>query len=257
VDASPQGWAAAFPELAGAIDAAIASLGGAVTPKLNWSAPTDAFAASGGAATRLRCTSAQQVLSLLASSRRAAFDLELSSQLAQPSAAAGGDAYAAAGAAAGAGAGHAQAAAAAAPVLVLRRWEELEPAREFRVYVNDHAPVVVCQRDPCRYFPELQAPGVQLALRDTVCAFHARHFGGGFPRGACECCMAPVCARAGGRAGARTMLLEQSRGTCRHIGLLWARLPVLQTAPPRGARGRRRNCAADATACSSLARRRP
>jgi hypothetical protein len=151
-------WAEQFPDLHAAIDAAIAQLGGAVAPKLNWSSPLDA--AAGGAG--LRCTSAGQVVALLRRSRRAAFDLELAAQL-------------------GAGGGGG----APGPCLVLRSWVELSPAHEFRLFVSDHRPAAVCQRDPARFHPELQEEGVQRRLRDAVCEFHAENFGG-FPRGACE-----------------------------------------------------------------------
>ena len=54
------------------LDAAIERLGGAVFPKLNWSAPTDAAWILGGSA---KCTSAEDVLLLLQASDRAAHDL--------------------------------------------------------------------------------------------------------------------------------------------------------------------------------------
>tara|TARA_B100000524_G_scaffold138851_1_gene69565 strand:- start:1895 stop:2491 length:597 start_codon:yes stop_codon:yes gene_type:complete len=56
-----------------AIRAAITRLGGAVLPKLNWSAPTDAAWVLGGSP---KCTSANDVLLLLKSSDRTAHDLD-------------------------------------------------------------------------------------------------------------------------------------------------------------------------------------
>jgi hypothetical protein len=169
--ASP--WALRFPELRAAIDAAIARLGGAVAPKLNWSSPTDAVWVSPSSS--LRCRSAEQVVLLLKSSPRAAFDLELCDRLR-------------------AGAGCAD----AAPALALRAWRDVPPERELRCFVHGHRPVGICQRDLGQAFP--QAPGAgsgeRARLRDAVCEFQARHFGSGFARESCEwCCSARARAR--------------------------------------------------------------
>ncbi|XP_066314023.1 uncharacterized protein [Miscanthus floridulus] len=62
-----------FPELEAAIDAAIAELGGAALPKLNWSAPKDATFMSADGTTR--CTCFAEVAMLLRSSDCVAHDL--------------------------------------------------------------------------------------------------------------------------------------------------------------------------------------
>jgi hypothetical protein len=162
---APEPWSARFPELRAAIDAAIAGLGGAVAPKLNWSSPTDALWVSG--ANSLRCASADEVILLLKSSDRAVFDLELLQRIRAAGAAAGGGA-------------------AAAPLLVLRRWVELRPEREFRCFVHDHAPAGICQRDPTQFFPQLQGAGEQARIREAVCGFQRQRFGRRFSRGSCE-----------------------------------------------------------------------
>jgi hypothetical protein len=63
----------AFPELEAAVDAAIAELGGAALPKLNWSAPKDATFMSADATIRCACFS--EVALLLRSSDCVAHDL--------------------------------------------------------------------------------------------------------------------------------------------------------------------------------------
>jgi hypothetical protein len=63
----------AFPELEAAVDAAIADLGGAALPKLNWSAPKDATFMSADAT--IRCTCFSEVALLLRSSDCVAHDL--------------------------------------------------------------------------------------------------------------------------------------------------------------------------------------
>ncbi|XP_051222460.1 uncharacterized protein [Lolium perenne] len=63
----------AFPELEAAVDAAIADLGGAALPKLNWSAPKDAVFMAADATTR--CTCFAEVAMLLRASDCIAHDL--------------------------------------------------------------------------------------------------------------------------------------------------------------------------------------
>jgi hypothetical protein len=162
-------WPQRFPELHAEIEAAIARLGGAVAPKLNWSAPTDALWVSPG--NSLRCTSAEQVVLLLKSSDRVAFDLELLGQLR------GGRAAAEARAAACAPAG---------AELVLRRWFDVRPELEFRCFVHGHEPVGICQRDPSQHFPQLQGAEEQRRLKVAICRFHADHLRETFVRGSCE-----------------------------------------------------------------------
>jgi len=70
------GAAAGDPDFKGLlrkIDETIAALGGAVFPKLNWSAPRDAVWATAGAA---KCGTAGDIVLLLKSSEFAAHDLE-------------------------------------------------------------------------------------------------------------------------------------------------------------------------------------
>lgn len=64
--------AESFPELETAITAAIATLGGAVCPKLSWSVPRDAAWVNGGT---LKCATAGDVMLLLKSSDFVQHDL--------------------------------------------------------------------------------------------------------------------------------------------------------------------------------------
>ncbi len=63
-----------FPALEAALGEAIAALGGAVVPKLNWSVPRDATWVNGGS---LKCETVGDVLLLLKSSDFVLHDLEL------------------------------------------------------------------------------------------------------------------------------------------------------------------------------------
>jgi hypothetical protein len=80
------------------------------------------------------------------------------------------------------------AAAVAAPVpqLVLRRWHELLPEREFRCFAAGHALVGISQRDPSQHFPQLGLPGEVAAIRERLTAWHAEKIGSSFPVDSCE-----------------------------------------------------------------------
>ena len=135
-----------FPELELAIAAAIRKHGGAVFPKLNWSAPNDAAWVLGGS---LKCTSARDVLLLLKSSDRISHDLcDARSAVATSSLLP------------------------SAPppasetrlgtmqfqwVLALRRWSNLQPSSEFRCFACGHGHILLaaCQRDRFSHYPFL------------------------------------------------------------------------------------------------------
>ena len=132
----------AFPKLSVEIDAAIAALGGAVLPKLNWSAPKDAvwLSPTGSA----KCTNAEEVLLLLKASDSIAHDvcdayhccIDNDRGAERPEGADGphgGDMF-----------------------LTLRRWHELRPAMLFRCFVRSRRLVGACQRDPSQFFPFLR-----------------------------------------------------------------------------------------------------
>ncbi|ORZ34942.1 D123-domain-containing protein [Catenaria anguillulae PL171] len=109
-----------FPALESAISAAIASLGGAVFPKLNWSSPRDAaWIALDGT---LKCGSMSDIILLLKASDFVAHDLD------QP---------------------------AERRVLVLRKWAGLHPGLEFRCWVHAQQLIAISQRDTSHFYPFL------------------------------------------------------------------------------------------------------
>ncbi|KAG8467870.1 hypothetical protein KFE25_006922 [Diacronema lutheri] len=115
------------------IDAAIARLGGAAFPKLNWSAPRDAAWLLGGT---MRCACARDVVSLLKCSQHVAHDLrEHAPHLGPP--------------------GATEPARASRSVLALRRWCELNPARELRCFAHSGALLALCQRDRHTHYAHL------------------------------------------------------------------------------------------------------
>lgn len=50
-----------------------------------------------------------------------------------------------------------------APILVLCKWHELRPEREFRCFVRGGALVGACQRDVSQHFPQLTSGGMDSA----------------------------------------------------------------------------------------------
>ncbi|KAG1670189.1 hypothetical protein FOA52_014965 [Chlamydomonas sp. UWO 241] len=171
-DSTP--WAVRFPELHASMCAAIDSLGGRVVPRLNWSCPTDAAWVNPNGT--LDCDNADQVVLMLKSSDRVGHDLELLQQrLRAPagtsgSTSSGGDISTSG-----------PAATLVQPVLVLRKWYDLRPEREFRVFVRGSRLVGACQRDVSQHFPQLHGPDALPPIRAAIRRFHAQHIARHFP----------------------------------------------------------------------------
>jgi hypothetical protein len=75
------------------------------------------------------------------------------------------------------------------PQLVLRRWQELLPEREFRCFAAGHALVAISQRDPSQHFPQLGLSGDVEAIRKQLLAWHREKISSSFPLDSCECVM--------------------------------------------------------------------
>ena len=102
-----------FSQLSADIKTAIVQLRGEVFPKFNWSAPTDASWLRGGS---LKCNDAADVYLLLKSSDRIVFDIENMFNLCPDSELKRPDIF----------------------TLVLRKWANLDPAMEFRVFIGEN-----------------------------------------------------------------------------------------------------------------------
>ncbi|KAK0753253.1 D123-domain-containing protein [Schizothecium vesticola] len=118
-----------FPALHAQITSTIASLGGAVAPKLNWSSPKDATWISRHPNT-MKCTSANDIYLLLKSSSFISHDLDHAFDDTVP-ATTNPPAF--------------------QPVLVLRAFFSPLPSFEFRCFVKDRALVAITQRDLNHY----------------------------------------------------------------------------------------------------------
>jgi D123 len=114
-------------ELSRRIEDAIRLLGGAVMPKLNWSAPKDAVWINGG--TSMECRRAGDVLLLLKSSDFIAHDLTelLLHGGARPP----------------------------PPTLALRKWANLHPSQEYRCFCRRQSLIAICQRHHTDYWPHV------------------------------------------------------------------------------------------------------
>ncbi|KAL8541481.1 hypothetical protein ACS0TY_002667 [Phlomoides rotata] len=121
-----------FPELETEIKASIESLGGAVFPKLNWSAPKDAAWIS--STVNLKCTRFSEIALLLRSSDSVvhdlchAYDLCTDKTVSRPS----------------------------SFFLALRKWyPSLHPEMEFRCFVHHKVLVGISQREVTNFYPAL------------------------------------------------------------------------------------------------------
>lgn len=121
-----------FPHLEMEIKASIESLGGAVFPKLNWSAPKDAaWMSSTG---NLKCTNLSEIALLLHSSDSVVHDLFHAYDSCTDKTASRPSSF----------------------FLALRKWyPSLLPEMEFRCFVRDKVLVAVCQREVSNFYPVL------------------------------------------------------------------------------------------------------
>ncbi|KAL0452809.1 UNVERIFIED_CONTAM: Cell division cycle protein [Sesamum latifolium] len=121
-----------FPELEMEIKASIESLGGAVFPKLNWSAPKDsAWISSTG---NLKCTSFSEIVLLLRSSDSVVHDLCHAYDSCTDKTASRPSSF----------------------FLALRKWyPSLKPEMEFRCFVRHKLLVGICQREVTNFYPAL------------------------------------------------------------------------------------------------------
>ncbi|KAH6773091.1 temperature sensing protein-like protein [Perilla frutescens var. hirtella] len=120
-----------FPELEMEIKASIESLGGAVFPKLNWSAPKDsAWMSSTG---NLKCTNFSEIALLLRSSDSVVHDLFHAYDSCTDKTASRPSTF----------------------FLALRKWYPLHPEMEFRCFVHHKVLVGISQREVTNFYPVL------------------------------------------------------------------------------------------------------
>ena len=158
--------ARSFPETDEAVRAAIAALGGAATPKLTWSAPKDAVWMATGNTTM--CRNPGEVLLLLKASDAIAFDLT--------------EAYDCC-----ADVTDERVASLSKDVaLHLRRWRDVRPALEFRLFVRDGDLVGMCQRDCSNFYPFLTERKQKDTLEETLVLFWQDVVSGAFECADCD-----------------------------------------------------------------------
>lgn len=155
-----------FPELEDAMREAIESLGGAVTPKLTWSAPKDAVWMA--TTNDTRCQHPAEVVLLLKASDAVAYDLQDAYAQCVDAPGDGGDA--------GTGLKLTRGA-----TLTLRKWAGLSPSMEFRCFVRRGNLRGVCQRDVANYYPFL--PDQVNVIEEAIAVFWQEKVHGVFPLG--------------------------------------------------------------------------
>lgn len=134
-----------FPKLNQQIEAAIAELGGAVVPKLNWSCPKDAVWMNSGT---LQCRTAGDVYLLTKTSDFCSYDVHhalrdvVELQDSSEEDCVGND--------------RSSALPSRPPLqLALRKWCQLYPSQEFRCFVRNNKLVAACQRQSSQHYPHL------------------------------------------------------------------------------------------------------
>jgi len=135
-----------FEELNAAIDDAITSLGGAVIPKLNWSAPKDAAWVNSGT---LECRTAGDVYMLVKSSDFCNFDVNHAAKDVRDEQPANVKFQ-----------------------LALRKFCNLYPSQEFRCFVRNRQMIAISQRHHSQHWPHLaQSRGsIQRVIQDFYAA---------------------------------------------------------------------------------------
>ncbi|KAI8142590.1 D123-domain-containing protein [Fennellomyces sp. T-0311] len=142
-----------FPAIEEFIRASIQDLGGAVFPKLTWSSPRDA--AWIASTQSLKCTSPFDVFLLLKSSDFVNHDLNHAFEHCEQQEEGNVDHY-----------------------LVLRKWQDLQPSMEFRVFVKNKEIIGISQRDLTFYsFME----GMKDEIEDIIYDFFEDHVQQVFP----------------------------------------------------------------------------
>lgn len=119
-----------FLDLHESIEAGIKKLGGAVTPKLNWSAPKDARWIMVG--NSIRCDHVNDIYLLMNASDHIVDDLEYPFNAVE-------------------GEDEKKEKDEFIPELVLRKWMDINPAMEFRVFIKDKRIIGISQRDLNHY----------------------------------------------------------------------------------------------------------
>lgn len=147
--------APSFPDLQAKIERAINQLGGAVFPKLNWSAPRDASWIACG--NTLKCQCFNDIILLLKSSNFTSHDLTDPFELCNETD---------------------QSADQVQYELVLRRWTEIPPSMEFRVFVANQEVVAISQRDCSSFFPCV--PSLADDITYEIVNFHDRYVANSF-----------------------------------------------------------------------------
>lgn len=149
-----------FPDFEAAVLEAIESLGRAVLPKLNWSAPKDAK----WLFNTLRCQTPHEIFTLLKASDFVAHDLcHCFDDCSDRSSAADAMSSGFEGA-----------------TLALRRWRDIDESAEFRCFVAADHIHGVTQRHASVYFPHLADGQLLTTIRNSICSFFDDHIRGRF-----------------------------------------------------------------------------
>lgn len=162
-----------FPDLESKMRQSIANLGGAVFPKLDWSAPRDA--AWIAVNSTLKCTTPGDLYLLLKSSEFVMHDLTMPFKACKDEDGPSQEKH--------------------EPTLVLRQWKDMATSMEFRCFVHSDRLRCLCQRDYTNFYPNLL--GSKDEILDDILAFFNEKIKGKFfgERDYCFDCYRPQAGR--------------------------------------------------------------
>ncbi|KAI8620420.1 D123-domain-containing protein [Chytriomyces sp. MP71] len=152
-----------FPALQAKIEEKIASLGGSVFPKLNWSSPKDASWMALGQT--LECKTPADIFLLLKSSDFVSHDLTCPFEGCEEMVEDGAEFWL-------------QPLPATGYKLVLRKWYDLHPSMEFRCFAKDGVLVGISQRDYLNHYPFLA--NTRLTIEAAIHDFYKNEIHGKF-----------------------------------------------------------------------------
>ena len=156
-----------FPDLINDINEAIKKLDGEVFIKLNWSAPIDATWINNGS---MKCYNVSDIILLLKSSDRILFDLEHMFDLCDDNI----DDSNTNDTVFNKSSNYNE-----NTILVIRKWANLNPSMEFRIFIVNRNLIGMCQRDTTTYYEFL--PNDKDEIQDLLYDFFDLHINEKFP----------------------------------------------------------------------------
>ena len=168
-----------FPDLINDINSAIKQLGGEVFIKLNWSAPIDATWINSGS---MKCYNVSDIILLLKSSDRILFDLEHMFDLCDDNNNNKDNVTifdSSSSSSSSSSSNSSSSSSSVNAILVIRKWANLNPSMEFRLFIVNNSLIGISQRDITTYYEFLYDDKGD--IQDLLYDFFHDHIDANFP----------------------------------------------------------------------------